>query len=273
MSNTELWDSVEKTDPKHVKAITGKSYQGSSPKPHYLVRKATETFGPCGIGWGFNIVSERIEEGAGGEKMHIAHVRLWYKWRGETGSVEHVGGTQFSGTRSSGKPFTDEDAPKKSITDALVKALSMVGFAGDIFMGRYDDSKYVNEVKAEFSEEKQEPYPPKPKQKTVAERKAIWAQLMDDLKAEAPNGWRKMVAYMENADTKTAIEELGDYKKQFLDEARELTKLAKAGEEASGEPVAKAMARIMPDFSTLDTSPTPDAIEELLERQGDSHER
>lgn len=148
-TNTALWDKVQKTDPKHVKAITGKSYQGTSPKPHYLVHKATETFGPVGIGWGFTIVDERIEEGAGGERMHIARVKVWYEWDGKRGEVEHIGGTQFSGTRSSGKPFTDEDAPKKSVTDALVKALSMIGFAGDIFMGRYDDSKYVNELRAE----------------------------------------------------------------------------------------------------------------------------
>lgn len=150
--NLKLWNSVEKTDPNHVKAITGKSYQGTSPKPHYLIHKATETFGPVGIGWGFTIVDERIEEGAGGERMHIARVRVWFKWEGERGEVEHIGGTQFSGTRSSGKPFTDEDAPKKSVTDALVKALSMIGFAGDIFMGRYDDSKYVSDLRMEAAE-------------------------------------------------------------------------------------------------------------------------
>lgn len=149
--NLALWEKVEKTDPAHVKAITGKSYQGTSPKPHYLVHKATETFGPIGIGWGFTIEDERIEDGAGGERLHIARVKVWYKWKGERGEIEHIGGTQFSGTRSSGKPFTDEDAPKKSVTDALVKALSMIGFAGDIFMGRYDDSKYVSEVKNEIA--------------------------------------------------------------------------------------------------------------------------
>lgn len=150
--NLALWNKVEKTPPSHTKAITGKSYQGTSPKPHYLVHKATETFGPCGIGWGFQIVEERIEEGAGGEKMHLARVRVWYEWDGKRGEVEHIGGTQFSGTRKNGNTFTDEDAPKKSVTDALVKALSMIGFAGDIFMGRYDDSKYVAELKNETSE-------------------------------------------------------------------------------------------------------------------------
>lgn len=160
--NLALWNAVEKTPPQHTKAITGKSYQGTSPKPHYLVHKATETFGPIGIGWGFTIVNERIEEGAGGERMHIAQVRVWFKWSGERGEVEHIGGTQFSGVRSSGKPFTDEDAPKKSVTDALVKALSMIGFAGDIFMGRYDDSKYVAELRDEARREAAPPEPPEP---------------------------------------------------------------------------------------------------------------
>lgn len=151
--NLALWEAVEKTPPAHTKAITGKSYQGTSPKPHYLVHKATETFGPCGIGWGFTIEDERIEEGAGGERMHIARVKVWYEWNGKRGEVEHIGGTQFSGTRNNGKHFTDEDAPKKSVTDALVKALSMIGFAGDIFMGRYDDSKYVQELRDEARQE------------------------------------------------------------------------------------------------------------------------
>ena len=35
------------------------------------------------------------------------------------------------------------DAPKKSATDGMVKCLSMLGFAGDIFSGQWDDSKYV----------------------------------------------------------------------------------------------------------------------------------
>lgn len=164
--NLALWNTVERTPQEHTKAITGKSYSGTSPKPHYLVRKATETFGPCGIGWGFDIVNERIEEGSPGEKMHIALVRVWYKWNGERGEVQHVGGTPFSGVRSSGKTFIDEDAPKKSVTDALVKALSMIGFAGDIFMGRYDDSKYIAELKEEARAAKEAPRQSAPAPKT-----------------------------------------------------------------------------------------------------------
>jgi hypothetical protein len=162
--NLALWNRVERTPENQTKKIVGKSYSGNSPKPHYLVHKATETFGPIGIGWGFTIEDERIEEGAGGEKLHIARVKVWYKWGGERGEVEHVGGTQFSGLRSSGKPFTDEDAPKKSVTDALVKALSMIGFAGDIFMGRYDDSKYLAELRANEAQQSAPPRQDAPKE-------------------------------------------------------------------------------------------------------------
>lgn len=154
MSNLDLWHSVEKTPPAHTKAITGKSYSGTSPRPHYMILRATEAFGPCGIGWGFTIVDERIEDGAGGDRLSIARVKVWYEYNGKRGEVEHIGGTQFSGTRASGKPFTDEDAPKKSVTDAVIKALSLIGFAGDIFMGRYDDSKYVSDLKNEANAEK-----------------------------------------------------------------------------------------------------------------------
>lgn len=172
--NLELWNKVERTPIEHTKEITGKSYRGNSPKPHYLIRKATETFGPCGIGWGFTIADERVEEGAGGSKVHFARVKVWYEWSGKRGEVEHVGGTEFSGVRASGKTFTDEDAPKKSVTDALVKALSMMGFAGDIFMGRYDDSKYMTELRQEAAEEGKAAKPqPKPAcyDKLVAELK------------------------------------------------------------------------------------------------------
>lgn len=151
-----------KTDPAHTKPITGKSYSGNSPKPYYIVQRATETFGPCGIGWGFRIVEEKLLQGAKlsegfYEQIHMARVAVWYEWNGKRGEVEHVGQTVFSGTRASGKAFTDEDAPKKSVTDALIKALSMIGFAGDIFIGLFDDSKYVNDLKSEVKERASQP--------------------------------------------------------------------------------------------------------------------
>ena len=152
MSTMELWDRVFKTDPKHVKPITGKDYSGNSPKPYYIVERLTQEFGPCGIGWGYTIESERFERFSDTDVLHIARVRMWFMLGGKRGEVEQMGQTKATYVTGQGKFKVDEDAPKKSVTDALVKCASYLGFAGDIFSGRWDDSKYVAELKKEFSE-------------------------------------------------------------------------------------------------------------------------
>lgn len=162
MTNKALWDRVSMTDPKAVKPITGKQYSGNSPKPYWIVERMTEEFGACGIGWGFTIVSERFErfgEGAKSEALHIATVRLWYVMGGQRGELEQVGQTRAAYTTNAGKFLVDEDAPKKSVTDALIKCASYLGFAGDIFSGRWDDSKYVAEANAHYREKEREEDP------------------------------------------------------------------------------------------------------------------
>lgn len=155
--NTALWDRVSKTDPAHVKPITGKQYQGNSPKPYYIVQRLTEEFGPCGTGWGFTILSERFERFGDTDSLHVAVVRFWYVLDGKRGELEQIGQTKASYTSKAGAFILDEDAPKKSVTDALVKCASYLGFAGDIFSGRWDDSKYVAELKREFAEKPEPP--------------------------------------------------------------------------------------------------------------------
>jgi hypothetical protein len=142
MNNMQLWQSVCVTDPAAVKPITGKQYKGSSPKPYWIIQRATETFGPCGLGWGVKVLSERFER-FGDESLHIAQVLVWYMLDGKRGEIEQMGQTKAAYTSSQGKHIVDEDAPKKSVTDGMVKCLSMLGFAGDIFSGQWDDSKYV----------------------------------------------------------------------------------------------------------------------------------
>lgn len=142
MDNMKLWQTVCVTDPAAVKPITGKQYKGNSPKPYWIIQRATEVFGPCGLGWGVQILSERFER-FGDEALHIAHVKVWYLQDGKRGEIEQMGQTRAAYTSAAGKHIVDEDAPKKSATDGMVKCLSMLGFAGDIFSGQWDDSKYV----------------------------------------------------------------------------------------------------------------------------------
>jgi len=152
MSNKDLWNRVCVTDPKAVKAITGKQYQGNSPKPYWIVERLTDEFGPCGIGWGFTILNERMERLTEFEILHVAVVRLWYRLGEQRGELEQIGQTKAVYAKKDGSLLVDEDAPKKSVTDALVKCASYIGFAGDIFAGRWDDSKYVTWARAQYAE-------------------------------------------------------------------------------------------------------------------------
>ncbi|WP_288384628.1 hypothetical protein [uncultured Acinetobacter sp.] len=144
--NMDLWKAVFTTDPRAVKPITGKSYKGSSPKPYWLVEQATKMFGPCGIGWGVEVVDQGFKDCSQDEILHWATVRVWYVYNGQKGHIEQMGGTKASYRTNSNKLIVDEDAAKKSVTDGMVKCLSMIGFAGDIFSGRWDDSKYVEQA-------------------------------------------------------------------------------------------------------------------------------
>ena len=136
MNNKQLWNKVCVTDPKAVKPITGKQYSGNSPKPYWIVERLTDEFGPCGIGWGFTIINERFERFSDTDTLHVAAVRFWYVLDGKRGELEQIGQTKSSYQSSAGKFILDEDAPKKSVTDALVKCASYLGCAGDIISGR-----------------------------------------------------------------------------------------------------------------------------------------
>jgi hypothetical protein len=156
----QLWEAVEATDPKYTKnfGVPG-GFKGTSTNTTYLVKKATGIFGPIGKGWGYEILEENFWEGHIFDELgnrsiiHVIRLRVWYM-DGEQVifTPPHMGQTTFVGKNKYGA-FTDEEAPKKSVTDALTKCLSLLGFAADIHLGMYDDNKYVNDLKTRFAEE------------------------------------------------------------------------------------------------------------------------
>jgi hypothetical protein len=157
--NLKLWRAVEKTDPSLTKNFSrGGGFQGTAINPTSLIMRATEMFGPPGIGWGYEIVKEEMLVGAPltetcNELTHCLQVKVWYVLDGKRGEIEQFGATTYVGKNKYG-PFTDEEAKKKTLTDAISKCLSWLGFSADVHLGRYDDNKYVNDLRKEFAEEK-----------------------------------------------------------------------------------------------------------------------
>lgn len=216
MSNREFWDKVKKTDPSRVKAITGKQYKGNSPQPYYLVERMTEEFGMCGIGWGVDILSERMERLTETDVLHVAVVELWYVQGDKRGTIQQVGQTKAAYMTSKGSMMVDEDAPKKSVTDAMTKCMSYLGFSGDIFSGHWDDSKYVQAITEEFRQAEAA----KQAQADLAEagQQIAAADSLHSLKAVFAR-WYKF--YTEDADSQAKVKAAYDARKAQLEPQKE----------------------------------------------------
>jgi len=152
-SNTRIWGKICETDPFRTKNFN-KGYRGTAINPTYIYEKLTACFGPCGVGWGFDILKDEYKTGHGEEITHSTTVALWYKNDGvKSEPVPGIGGTAYVFKDKNGW-HTDEDASKKSLTDALTKAAQLLGMSADIFSGLYDDCKYVAELRRKYSQEK-----------------------------------------------------------------------------------------------------------------------
>lgn len=145
--NLEIWNRFADIDPKFTKPITGKPYKGTSPNPHYIIRCLTEIFGPVGRGFGWSVEAEGFEP-LGDEVLHWCRIHFWH---GDGKGFQSYGQTKAYMKTKNGY-MADEDAPKKSLTDAITKAAAQVGIGANIFLGRWDDNKYVEGVNAEYRE-------------------------------------------------------------------------------------------------------------------------
>jgi len=157
--NLALWKSVEETAPGYTKTGDLDGRKVTSINGTYMVKRATEAFGPVGLGWGYEIEDESFQPGApitkdgaviGNAIMHTLKVRLWYMRGDKKCEVVHFGHTPYIRGTHYGA-MTDFDAPKKSLTDAIKKCLSMIGFSADVFLGLYDDTNYVEAAKVKES--------------------------------------------------------------------------------------------------------------------------
>lgn len=143
--NLKLWESVSKTDPAHTKKVNQRG-GFTAIDAHYQVQQATKAFGPVGEGWGYEVNHGTIESSS--MIFASADVIVWHGNRDQA-----YGPVRGLSAIINQKGRVDEDAPKKALTDALTKALSHLGFSADVFLGKFDDNRYVQQVAKEIAQE------------------------------------------------------------------------------------------------------------------------
>lgn len=235
--NMKLWSAVDKTDPSATKTANVNGQTMTSIIGQYMFLRATEQFGPYGIGWRCEVANEEYVTGAkimSGEKgdihvgdniMHTMRVRLIYTHEGKEGIAEHIGCTPFV-YKSKYGATTDMEAPKKTFTDAVKKCLSMLGFSADIFLGMFDDRDYVEARKEEeqiAKAEDQQAAEEQAKEERLAYIKSVietmqGAKSAHELKKIHDVAVRKLTARKDDNGVKRIARELADQSKRFAEE-------------------------------------------------------
>jgi len=149
LDNLNLWNAVSKTDPSATKHV-GQRGGFTAIDAYSQIKAATEQFGPVGQGWGWEVKEVWFPTNG----TVVVQIFLWHQEKfpnSEAGRA--VGFDVFGQKKLDTSKGPDEDAFKKALTDAITKGLSYLGFNADVFMGKFDDNKYVELRKAEVSAE------------------------------------------------------------------------------------------------------------------------
>lgn len=158
-NNLSLWNKVKVTDVSYTKKAKKGQHHFTSITPMSQFQKATEMFGPQGIGWGVVIGSEVFTEQEINTTTLLSYdAVLFYVYEGVRGEIPvHATEKQSYQTQgANGYLKIDDEVRKKVVTNAKTKGLSELGFNADIFMGQFDDPNYVDYIAYEQSLDKAE---------------------------------------------------------------------------------------------------------------------
>ena len=143
--NLELWHKVEKTNPKYTKQANVGGNKITSIAPQYQIMNVTEQFGSYGKTWGFKNIE--LDYTLVPEFNLIVLKAIFFYPDGEFPTINSI--KMFM---DNAKLKIDDNFAKKLETDTLTKAISKLGFNADIFMGKFDDTRYLAEITKEFAE-------------------------------------------------------------------------------------------------------------------------
>ena len=157
--NMRLWEAVRKPPKEALRKIEAGRLKGKTDiNPQWRIKTLTEQFGPCGIGWKYTIKSERLEPGADGEVAAFVDIDLYVKTGGEwSEAIPGTGGAMFV-NKERGGLYTDDEALKKALTDAISVSCKALGVAADIYWEK-DPTKYTDPERAAQEPAAKQPTP------------------------------------------------------------------------------------------------------------------
>lgn len=141
--NMRFWDAGRTPPKSALKPIQAGRLRGKSDiNPQWRMQRMTEIFGPCGVGWIYEIIRMWTEAGADSEVCAFVQIALKVKDANGIWSepIPGIGGNALI-TKESRGLYTNDEAFKMALTDALSVAMKALGIAADVYLG-FDSTKY-----------------------------------------------------------------------------------------------------------------------------------
>lgn len=145
MENMTIYDACRSVPESAKKAITAGRLKGKTDiNPMWRIKRLTEQFGPCGIGWYYKPVRKWLET-HGDETAAFVDIELYVKIGGEWSMpIAGTGGSMFAERQKDGVYVSDE-CYKMASTDAISVACKQLGIGADVYWDadrtKYDDPK------------------------------------------------------------------------------------------------------------------------------------
>jgi hypothetical protein len=147
-----LWDMWGTTPPSQTKRVDTGGRSFTTISAYWQFHRATELFGPCGVGWGWTPPVWSIQFEGTDAPLLVVSLTVWIETGNGRAEAPLVNAQEmFMGKGD--RRRVDDDVFKKLVTDTITKGLSYFGASSDVFLGLFDDNRYLAAAKAE--EEKQ----------------------------------------------------------------------------------------------------------------------
>jgi hypothetical protein len=142
MENLNIYDRVREVPKEAKKDIQAGRLKGKTDiNPMWRIKKLTEIFGPCGIGWKYVITKQWTEQGGKDEIAAFVNIDLFVKHDGTwSEAIPGTGGSSFVANEKNG-PYVSDECFKMALTDAISVSCKALGFGADVYWDK-DSTKY-----------------------------------------------------------------------------------------------------------------------------------
>ena len=141
--NLRFYNASRSVPTEAQKSFNNGRFSGTDINPMWRIKKLTELFGPAGLGWYYEVTSERCE--AHGEvTMAIVDLNLYIRDPDSGEWSRPIYGT--GGNKLLEKGHASDEGYKMALTDALSVACKALGIGADIYYEK-DKTKYTEGTK------------------------------------------------------------------------------------------------------------------------------